>query len=165
MIAHSISALPSYDGYRAGRWPGSIDQHTTLQSTSRSCALCTTEMIGMKDVTSLLSKLETVSSNRPEFAYFESKLGELDPDIRSVTLLQDTFVVNDLLEGYSYTIARSKSGYQLTFALGDGDRVVVAVEPCDIDLVAQKIAKQLVESGNRILRLELEGPLNSTGGL
>ena len=119
----------------------------------------------MKGVTSLLSKLETVSSRIPEFAYFESELGDLDEHIRLVTVLQDTFVVNDLLEGYSYTIARSKSGYQLTFALRDGVQVVVVVESSDIVLVAQRIAKQLVESGNQILRLELDGPLNSTGGL
>jgi len=118
----------------------------------------------MKGVTSLVSKLETVSSGRPGFAYFESKLGELDANIRSVTVLQDTFVVSDLLEGYSYTIARSKSGYQLTFALRDGDRITLDIESSDIVPMAQKIANQLVESGKRILRFELDGPLDSTGG-
>ena len=100
----------------------------------------------MRSVTTMLGELETICSRRPEFAYLESKLGDLDPDIRSVTVIQDTFVVNDLLEGYSYIIARSESGYQLTFALKDGSQVIVTLGPGpDITLVAHNIAKRLTE--------------------
>jgi recombinational DNA repair protein RecR len=68
------------------------------------------------------------------------------------------FVVNDLLDAYSYIIARSESGYQLTFMLRDGRQVIVAVEPTgDTALLAQRIAERLRESGNRLLRLGL-GP-------
>ena len=90
----------------------------------------------------------------------------LDNDTASVNVLQDMFIVDDLLEGYSYIIARSESGYKLTFALKDGSQVVVAVEPGgDITLVAQRIAERLMKSGNRILRLGYNGSLDSTGGV
>lgn len=90
----------------------------------------------------------------------------LDNNTDSVTVLQDMFIVEDLLEGYSYRIARSQSGYQVTFALKDGSQVVVAVEPDgDITLVAQRIAGRLMEAGNRILRLGYNGSLDSTGGV
>jgi hypothetical protein len=100
----------------------------------------------MISVTTVLGELETIGSRRPEFAYLESKLGDLDPDIRSVTVIRDTFIVNDLLEGYSYMIARSESGYQLTFALRDGSQVIVTVGPSvDVTLVTHNIAKRLTE--------------------
>ena len=110
----------------------------------------------MRSVTTLLPEMETVGSRRPKHAYVESKLGGLDSDIRSVFVLKDTFVVNDLLEGYSYVIARSGSGYQLTFMLKDGCQVVVAVEPTgNPALVAQKIAQRLTELGNHLVRFNL----------
>ena len=115
----------------------------------------------MRNVTTVLRQKETVGSRRPEQAYVQSKPGDLDRNIRSVTVLQDMFVVNDLLEGYSYIIARSESGYQLTFMLKDGRQVIVAVEPTgDTVLLAQRIAQRLMESGNRLLRLGL-GPATS----
>jgi hypothetical protein len=113
----------------------------------------------MRSVTTVLREIETVGSRRAELAFVESKVGDLDPDIRSVTVLQDAFVVNDLVEGYSYVVTRSERGYQLTFTLKDGRQVIVAVEPTgDIALVAQRIAERLMESGNRLLRLGL-GPV------
>jgi hypothetical protein len=119
----------------------------------------------MRSVTTVLSKLETIGSRKPEFAYLESKLDDLNSDIVSITVLEDTFVVHDLLEGYCFIIARSESGYQLTFALKDGSQVVVAVEAgTDIALVAQKIAERLMQSGTRMQRLEFSRPLDSTGG-
>ena len=118
------------------------------------------------NVTTVLSKLETIGSRKPEFTYLESKLDDLNPDIASVTILEDTFVVHDLLEGYSFIIARSESGYQLTFALKDGSQVVVTVEAgADITLVVQKIAGRLMQSGTRMLGLGFSTPLNSTGGI
>jgi hypothetical protein len=100
----------------------------------------------MRSVTTVLGELETIGSRRPEFAHLKSKLGDLAPDIRSVTVIQDTFVVNDLLEGYSYVIARSESGYQLTFALKDDSQVIVTVGPnVDVTLVAHNIAKRLTK--------------------
>jgi hypothetical protein len=112
----------------------------------------------MRSVTAVLREMETVGSRTSELAYVKSKLSDLDRNIRSVTVLQDMFVVNDLLEGYSYIIVRSESGYQLTFMLKDGRQVIVAVEPTgDTALLAQRIAERLMESGNRLLRLGL-GP-------
>ena len=120
----------------------------------------------MRSVTTVLSKLETTGSRKPEFAHLESKLDDLKPEIGSVTALEDTFVVDDLLEGYSFIIARSESGYQLTFALKNDSQVVVAVEAvADITLVAQKIAERLMQSGTCMERLEFSGPLDSTGGV
>jgi len=118
----------------------------------------------MRSVTTLLPEMETVGSRRPKYAYVESKLGGLDSDIRSVFVLKDTFVVNDLLEGYSYVIARSGSGYQLTFTLKDGRQLVVVVAPTgDTALVAQKIAQQLTESGNHLVRFELRPAIERHG--
>jgi hypothetical protein len=112
----------------------------------------------MRSVTTVLRQIETIGSRRPEQAYVQSKPGDLGRNIRSVTVLQDMFVVNDLLDAYSYIIARSESGYQLTFMLKDGRQVIVAVEPTgDTVLLAQRIAQRLMESGNRLLRLGL-GP-------
>ena len=99
-------------------------------------------------------------------SHLESKLEDLNPDIASVTVLEDTFVVHDLLEGYSFIIARSESGYQLTVALKDGSQVVVAVEAgAEITLVAQKIAERLMQSGTRMQRLEFSRSLDSAGGV
>ena len=112
----------------------------------------------MRSVTTVLRQIETIGSRRPELAYVQSKAGDLDRDIRSVTVLRDMFVVNDVLEAYSYIIARSESGCQLTFMLKDGRQVIVALEPTgDTVLLAQRIAERLLESGNRLLRLGL-GP-------
>ena len=112
----------------------------------------------MRSVTAVLREMETVGSRTSELAYVKSKLSDLYRNIRSVTVLQDMFVVNDLLEGYSYIIVRSETGYQLTFMLKDGRQVIAAVEPTgDTVLLAQRIAQRLMESGNRLLRLGL-GP-------
>jgi hypothetical protein len=111
----------------------------------------------MRSVTTVLRQRETIGSRRPELAYVQSKPGDLDRDIRSVTVLRDMFVVNDVLEAYSYIIARSESGCQLTFMLKDGRQVIVALEPTgDTVLLAQRIAERLMESGNRLQRLRLE---------
>ena len=112
----------------------------------------------MRSVTTVLRQVETIGSRRSEPAYVRWKPGDFDRNVRSVTVLQDMFVVNDLLEAYSYIIARSESGYQLTFMLKDGGQVIVAVEPTgDTVLLAQRIAERLMESGNRLLCLGL-GP-------
>ena len=110
----------------------------------------------MRSVTTVLRKIETVGTRTSELAYVESKLSDIDRNIRSVTVLQDMFVVNDLLEGYSYIIVRSESDYQLTFMLKNGRQVIAAVEPTgDTALLAQRIAERLMESGNRLLCLGL----------
>jgi hypothetical protein len=120
----------------------------------------------MGSITTVLSRLETTGSRKPEFAFLESKLDDLNPDIVSITVLEDTFVVHDLLEGYSFITARSESGYRLTFALRDGSQVVVAIEAgADITLVAQKIAERLMQSRTRMQRLEFSRPVHSTGGV
>jgi hypothetical protein len=112
----------------------------------------------MGGVTTRLRTVELVGSRTPESVCLESKLHGVDPHIRSATVLQDTFVVDDLLKGYSYLVARSECRYQLTFMLKDGRQVIVGVQPSgDIVLVAQRIAERLMESGSRILRLAL-GP-------
>jgi hypothetical protein len=114
----------------------------------------------MRSVTIVPNKLE-IGSKKPEFACLESRLDDLKPDIASVTVLEDAFVVHDLLECYSFRVAQSESGYQLTFALEDGRQVIVAVEGgTDIALAAQKIAERLMGSGTRVQRLEF--PNHST---
>jgi hypothetical protein len=115
-------------------------------------------MISMRNVTTRLRTAELLSSITPESARLELRLKDLDPHIRSADIGQDTFVVDDLLKGYSYVVARSECHYQLTFMLKDGRQVNVAVELTgDAALVAQRIAERLMESGNRVVRLGL-GP-------
>lgn len=113
----------------------------------------------MRNVTTQLRTVEVLASRRPESVCPESELEDLESHIGSTTVLDDTFVVDDLLRGYSYQVARGgECHYQLTFMLKDGRQLIVAVEPTsDITLVAQKIANRLMESGNRLLHLEL-GP-------
>jgi len=107
----------------------------------------------MKSTTAILRELETVGSGRPELGQVESKLVDLAPYTRSFTVLYDRFVVSDLLEGYSYIIARSESIHQLTFVLEDGRQLDVVIEPNgDPALVAQRIAERLAESGIRLLQ-------------
>jgi hypothetical protein len=106
-----------------------------------------------------LSSLQAMTTGKLE-------MEDLDLNKDSVTVLHDTFIVDDLTDGYSYVIAHSELGYRLTFMLKDGSQVVVAVEPKDdFALVAERIAKRLMESGNRILRLGFDEPPNSTGGV
>ena len=138
---------------------GEINRLTPVQSTSGRPMLCITrDDVNLRSVTTVLREIETVGSRTSELANVESKVSDLDRNIRSVTALQDMFVVNDPLEGYTYVIARSESGYQLTFMLKDGRQVIVAVEPTgDTALLAQRIAERLMESGNRLLCLGL-GP-------
>jgi len=94
----------------------------------------------------------------------ESQIEDLDLNSGSVTVLHDMFIGDDLTDGYSYMIAHSELGYQLTFMLKGCSQVVVAVQPSDdFEAVAHRMAK-LMESGNRILRLRFDEPLNSTGG-
>ena len=122
-------------------------------------------MIWMRNITTQFSRLETVSSEIPGFASLDSKLGELDPHVHSVNILQDAFVVNDLFEGYSYAIARSESGYRLAFLLKDGSQILVDVERgCDVTRAAQMISKKLIETGSLTQRLSFDRSLNSTGG-
>ena len=110
-------------------------------------------------------------SNRPRsIKAVRAQLGELpiedlDLSTGSVTVLHDMFIVDDLTEGYSYTVAHSDLGYLLTFTLNGGNQVVVVVNPSDdFELVAQKIARRLMTSGNQTLRLRFDRPLNNTGG-
>ena len=112
----------------------------------------------MGNVTTPLRTVEHLGSRTLESACLELKLKDLEPHIRSATVLQDTFVVDDLLKGYSYLVARSEGHNQLTFTLKDGRQVIVAFEPTgDTALVAEATAERLMESGNRVQRLGL-GP-------
>lgn len=114
----------------------------------------------------------------------ELQVVDLDPYICSVTVLRngkygrtgqsqqirdygtktdtadtlDTFVVDDLLEGSSYLIARTKSCYQLTFPLKDGQVRVSVEASADVTQVAHKIAARLMESATPIQRLAPDRP-------
>lgn len=123
----------------------------------------------MSNVT-VVEKTEFIGSKRLKIAYLESKLGDLNHDIRSISVLRDTFVVSDLLDGFCYTIARDESSYQLTFALKDGSQLVAAVEPsADVTLVAHKIAEGLWATRTRTRQPESDrpktGPMKSPTGI
>ena len=110
----------------------------------------------MGNVATSLRTTEVLGSRTQESVCLKSKLYDLGPHICSAKILQDTFVVDCPLKGYSYLVARSDCCYQLTFTLKDGRQVNVAIEPSgNIVLVAQRIADLLIGSGNRLLRLAL----------
>jgi hypothetical protein len=118
----------------------------------------------MGNSTTRLRTIELPAPGTSESDYLESNLSGLEPHIRFASVLEDTFVVSDLMYDYSYLVARSRSHYQLTFILGKGRQLTVSVQPTsDITLVAQKVAERLMKSGTRVRRLALE-PTTETYG-
>jgi hypothetical protein len=99
------------------------------------------------------------------------QMADLDRNIRSVTVLrdgqsarqgesqqirdygtraypseiQDTFVVEDLFDGISYLVARTRSGYQVTFGIKDGQVIVVVDPSVDVTQLAHELAWRLMK--------------------
>ena len=112
-------------------------------------------MMELRTVTTQTKELES-DSKMPGLDDLEIELYDLDSEIRSITVLRDTFTVNDLLNRYSYLIARSATQCQLTFVLTDGRQINVRIETTDdIARSAYRIASKLARSGNRLLQLAL----------